>query len=248
MMKKLLYMALFCMLGIVACSKKNKESPLMEKPQPGPTSMFALAGTYLYIVEDRSLHIYSTLNPGSPIYMNTINLISKMDIEAVFSDGKYLFLNASSGLLIYSLANPSIPGYIATTTQISSCDRMVTKDSIIFVSVSTGTICNNGNFVSIFNLLDGKHMQALKFYGFSNPKGMTISGNYLYLCDGAAGLKVLDITDYMQVNVINSLPSLPCTDVTLAGHTLIITGIDGLYQYDCADPLDLKFISKINTR
>jgi hypothetical protein len=150
-------------------------------------------------------------------------------------------------MLIYGLSNPEIPDYISTYSHIVSCDPVVVSGSLAYVTLSTGNRCNRGNNqLEVIDISDLKSPKLLKAYAFGNPKGMAVGGNYLYLCDAKQGFMVLDISDYRFIQVKSILPSVIANDVILKNNILTITGKAGVYQYDCADPLDLKFISLIN--
>ena len=85
----------------------------------------------------------------------------------------------------------------------------------------------------------------LKIYNFNNPKGLSIDGTYLYLCDGNAGLKVLDVSNINNVKVVETFTRIEAFDVIKNSNSLSVTGKLGVYQLDCTNPLDLKLISKI---
>jgi hypothetical protein len=149
-------------------------------------------------------------------------------------------------MLIYSLSNPSIPSYISTYSHIVSCDPVVVQGNIAYVTLSTGNQCGRGvNQLEMIDISDIYNPQLLKMYNFNNPKGLTIDGTYLYLCDGNAGLKVLDVANIYNARVLETFAGIDAFDVIKNGNILTVTGKDGVYQLDCTNPLDLKLISKI---
>jgi hypothetical protein len=238
-MKKILYL-LFLSLAMLGCKKDEPDPPMNDKALTSATSKFTLNGNYLYVASYQVLDVYNI--SGAPKLVRTIQLNNT--IETISTNGSYLFMGTANGLLIYGLDDPENPVYRTIYYQILSCSPVVVKGNLAYVSISTGTVCNMGlNQLEVLDISDITKPLILKIYKFNNPRGMAIRGNYLYLCD--AGLKVLDITDYNDIKVKSAL-SVSADHVAVTGTTLTVTGESGVYQYDCTDPLNLKFISKIS--
>jgi hypothetical protein len=81
----------------------------------------------------------------------------------------------------------------------------------------------------------------------TNPYGLGKDGDLLFVCDGTAGLKVYNASDYMNItqHLLYSYPSLKAYDVIPLGSVLMMIGDDGLYQYDYSDPGNIHEISHI---
>ena len=80
-----------------------------------------------------------------------------------------------------------------------------------------------------------------------NPHGLGISGNYLYLAEGAFGIKSFDITDPLKISdhKMQQLTGFHAFDVITASKSLIVTGDDGVFQFNYANPSNIKQISKL---
>ncbi len=253
-MNKILIFFVLFLFTIVACDK-DSSSPASESGMnnntgsAGSMSKFTFNGNYLYVVQGQFLQVYNVVNAASPVLKNTIDLKNNA-VETIFSNGTNLFFGTQNGMLIYGLSNPQSPDYLSTYTHLVSCDPVVVSGNLAYVTLSTGTRCNRGNNqLEVIDISDVRNPVLLRTYtSFDNPKGMAISGNYLYLCDAMEGFKVLDITDPMDIQEKSTLPSVIAFDVIAKNNILTITGKDGVYQYDCTDPLNLKFISKINVQ
>jgi hypothetical protein len=70
----------------------------------------------------------------------------------------------------------------------------------------------------------------LKSYPMTEPYGLGIDNKTLFVCDGAAGLKIFDATDPMQVDqhVLKQYSELKAFDVIPFGNILIMIAEDGI--------------------
>jgi hypothetical protein len=213
----------------------------------GSMAKFTFTGDYLYVVQGRILDVYDVSNPGNSVLLKRVDLQNN-GVETIFSNGVYLFFGTTSGMLIYSLSNPVEPTYVSTYNHVVSCDPVVVKGDYAYVTLSTGTVCSRGvNQLEVISISDVTKPTLLRVYNLGNPKGMAISGNYLYLCDEVDGFTVMDITDPDDLVIKSTIPGLLAHDVIVNGEMLTITAKDGVYQYNCSDPLNLKFVSKIKS-
>lgn len=211
----------------------------------GSLAKFTINGAYLYTVQQNVLHVYDIKDPGQPSKLNEIDLKNN-GVETIFHSGDYLFFGTRNGMLIYGLSDPARPSFISVYNHIVSCDPVVVSGNLAWVTLSTGNSCARGtNQLEVIDISNVFSPQLLKVYPFANPKGLAVSGSYLYLCDEKDGFMVLDISDHMQVKTVGGIPSLKAFDVIVRSGILTITAKDGVYQYDCSDPLNLKFLSKL---
>lgn len=247
---KILFASILLSTIFYACDKDSSAISSGESSnngQGGSMAKFAIQGNYMYKVEGSILKVYDVSNTSNTILLNSIDL-QNTGVETIFSNGQYLFFGTQNGMLIYGLSKPSVPNYISTYTHVVSCDPVVVKGNIAYVTLSSGNSCNRGlDQLEVIDIIDISNPTLLKAYQMGNPKGMAVAGKYLYLCDQLAGFKVLDITDNMNIVQVNNIETLLAYDVIASGNILTITSTTGVYQYDCSDPLNLKFLSKIAT-
>lgn len=83
-----------------------------------------------------------------------------------------------------------------------------------------------------------------------NPHGLAIDGDILFICEGEYGLKVFDAGDKQSIdqNLLTHLKNIHAYDVIAIDSHLMMVGDNGIYQYDYADPANLKLLSIINTQ
>jgi hypothetical protein len=245
---KILFATILLSGVLYACSKDSSaisSGEVSNTGQGGSLAKFSIQGNFMYKVEGSMLKVYDISNTSSTALLNSIDL-KNTGVETIFCNSQYLFFGTQNGMLIYGLSKPSAPNYISTYTHVVSCDPVVVQGNTAYVTLSTGNRCNRGlNQLEAIDISDISNPTLLKAYQMGNPIGMAVAGKYLYLCDQLAGFKVLDITDNMNIVEVASIKDLLAYDVILSSNKLTITSTSGVYQYDCTDPLNLKFLSKI---
>jgi hypothetical protein len=130
-------------------------------------------------------------------------------------------------------------------THARACDPVIADDSYAFVTLHSGTDClgfnNELDVVQLNNLVDAT---LAKTYSFTSPQGLSKDGNILFICDGAAGLKVFNALDPMNLQPIKAFPNMEAYDVIADNKIALVVAKDGLYQYDYSDLNNIHLISK----
>ncbi len=210
----------------------------------GSTSRFTIVNSYLYTVDYSKLTSYK-INSQSLIKENETNL--GWGIETIFPFKGKLFIGSESGMFIYSLDDPASPYRLSQFEHARACDPVVANDSHAFVTLRDGSECQG--FINQLDVIDITTLTSpklVKSYPMTNPHGLSVNGNYLYISEGSFGLKVMDIENPSNVKELSFDNSIASTDVIYLGNDhLLSVGKDGLSQYDVKDPKDIKLISHI---
>ena len=215
----------------------------------GSTATFGLYDRYLYVLTDYySIMVYDVNNPSKIETMNRVG--SGANSETMFIYDKHMFLGTTTGVQVFSLESPSNPKNIATYNHITACDPVVIQNGYAYYTLRGGTSCN----ISAINRLDVMKLSAdyksnelVGTYGMTEPYGLGIDNNTLFVCDGNAGLKVYDVTDKTKIdqNKLAEFPSIHAYDVIPLDGYLFAIGEDGFYLYDYSDLKNIKQISMI---
>ena len=109
---------------------------------------------------------------------------------------------------------------------------------------------NCGNFQNLMEVVDLSNIsnpQLIKSYPMTEPYGLGIDNYKLFVCDGAAGLKIYDATDPMAIDqhLLQTFTEINATDVIPLDGILILMAADGIYQYDYSDLANIHLLSKI---
>ena len=147
-----------------------------------------------------------------------------------------------------SLEVPEKPAQIGNFTHMTSCDPVVIKGDLAFITLKGGSTCRGG----ILNQLDVVKMSnsytkftLLKSYPMFGPQGLGIDDDLLFLCDGDAGLKIYNAADPMALNQIAIFPSINAYDVIPMNDYLFMIGEKGFMLYDYSNIQNIKQIGII---
>jgi hypothetical protein len=213
----------------------------------GSLARFTISNDHLYLLDGGDLQVVNITTETDPVAKNRAYL--SWDIETIFPYKTHLFVGSSSGMYILDIAAPELPVQVGTYQHVRSCDPVVVDDDYAYVTLRSGTACQG--FTNQLEIIDIKNLespQLLKTYPMTNPHGLGIDGNTLFICDGEAGLKTFDATDINTIdkNLIAHYKDINALDVIPFNNILMMIGEDGIFQFDYSDPKDMKLLSKID--
>ena len=212
----------------------------------GSMARFIINGDQFYGLNQTDLQVINVSQPFRPIVGAKVQMARA--VETVFIDSTFLFIGTQSGMLVYDVSIPSTPVYKSEYNHFQSCDPVIVKDNLAYVTLRAGNRC--GNWQNLMEVIDMHNMLSptlLKSYSMVEPYGLGINNKTLFVCDGSAGLKIFDATDPLQMDshLLKQYTDLKAFDVIPFGNVLIMIAEDGLYQYNFADLQNIQQISKI---
>jgi hypothetical protein len=86
----------------------------------------------------------------------------------------------------------------------------------------------------------------VKTYPLTNPHGLSKDGDLLFICDGAAGLKIYNAGNASNLQMIKQITGAETYDVIAWNNIALVVAKDGLYQYDYSDVNNIQLKSKIS--
>jgi hypothetical protein len=212
----------------------------------GSMARFTVYDNYLYAIDKASLHLFDVSNAANPEFEKQIGI--SWQIETLFPYNQMLFIGAQSGMYIYSLQNPANPQFISEFRHATACDPVVVEGDYAYVTLRGGNLC--GAIESQLNVIDISVIEApelLESYPMTEPYGLGIDDEVLFVCDGKDGLKIFNASDPFGIdeNMIAHYKGMDAFDVIPLGSVLLLIGEDGLYQYDYSSLDDIKQLSYI---
>ena len=216
----------------------------------GSMARFGLYEDFLYIVNQNRLLTFKLVSNSEVTLMDTQYV--NWNVETIFITDKHLFLGTQSGMIVESLEVPARPSQKGTFSHVTACDPVVIKGDLAFVTLKGGTTCRGAtvNQLDVVRMSNGYSQFALlKSYPMYGPQGLGIDSNtdLLFICDGAAGLKIYDAADPLTITAhpVASFPSINAYDVIPLNNYLFMIGEDGFLLYDYSDIQDIKQIGFI---
>ena len=209
----------------------------------GSTARFAISGDYLYAVDDRSLLGFDISGP------EPVNVSRKevgWAIETIFPHKDNLFIGSMSAMYIYSIAQPEFPTQLSVYPHFTACDPVVVEGNFAFVTLRNSERCPQGvNRLEVIDVQNLMNPKKVAFYQMLNPHGLGIDNGNLFVGEGDKGLRILDASDPNNVKQLRHISDIKARDVIPFNNVLMVTGGDGIVQYDYSDINDLKLLSTI---
>jgi len=212
----------------------------------GSMARFTLSGDYLYALDGSNLDIISLKNGKIPEVKNEIQV--SWDVETLFPHEEKLFMGARSGMYIYDLMAPESPALLSQYAHLQSCDPVVVEGDYAYVTLRDGNSCQGfTNQLEVIDISDAKAPSLVSIYPMTNPHGLGIDNGILFICDGAAGLKIFDANDVRRIgeNLLYNSTDIKAVDVIPFNKIAMMITSDALYQYDYSDVKNIKLLSKI---
>lgn len=245
----LLYIHIVALLILAGCSKENAAKDSGGGGKAGSMARFAVNGNYLYVVNDKSIITFDVTNTNAPLQKNQQQLaIVGDEIETIFAMGDRLYIGSNTAMYIFSLTDPAKPVMESSVGHFRSCDPVVAKDNSAYVTLRTGGPCGgNQSLLVVYDVTNIKIPQMKKSIPMSAPYGLGYEGDALYVCDGANGLVVFDISSPLNPQQLSriSAPGDIYHDVIPYNGILIAQLADGVSFYDISQPKQPKFISNL---
>ncbi|MDX1427264.1 MAG: hypothetical protein R3206_05510, partial [Salegentibacter mishustinae] len=196
----------------------------------GSMARFSIKDHYLYVADQSKLSVFDISNPASPNLAN--QEYAGWDIETIFNYKDHLYLGSSTGMYIYSMEDPEKPRQVSFLQHVQGCDPVVVKDDYAYVTIRGGNACGqNFNQLDVVNISDKQNPFVESTYEMSSPFGLGIKDDWLFVCDGTAGLKIFDIQDTPDLRLIDQFSNINTYDVIPLEDKLLMVGDNILTQY-----------------
>jgi hypothetical protein len=213
----------------------------------GSMARFTIMNNRLYTVNTSSLDAFNISNTSDPVHTNRVNI--GWDIETVYPFKDKLFIGSRTGMYIFNVSNPDAPTAAGQFQHVRTCDPVIADDNYAYVTLSSGNTCAGfTNELDILKLNNFTNPQLLKVYGMTNPKGLSKSGNHLFICDGVSGLKIYNAADVMNLQLVKTIGDIDAYDVVAHNNIALVVAKGGLYQYNYSDISNIRLLSKITIK
>jgi hypothetical protein len=213
----------------------------------GSMARFITYDDYLYALESTyKLKSIDISNKDHPVVKNEQYLWG--NVETIFISGETMYVGSSSGMHILSLEEPSVPILLTTYQHITSCDPVVVDGNRAYVTLRAGNQCGgNQNLLEVIDIADKYEPKRMVSYAMTEPYGLGIDANTLFICEGAHGLKVYDATDPYAItsHKIAEFGTIHAFDVIPLSSFLFMIGEDGFYIYDYSDLQDISLLGHL---
>jgi len=239
----------------VGCRKDSPpitQSPLSNYTGGGTASKFGRCGNIIFTISGANLGVYDVSNSSNPLLLGKAKL--NVNPLSLYGKGDTLFVTHNAGINLYNVSNPLAPVLLNAMYIGGALTQIVAGKDYAFVSMHTvdkydqyGTlVANEGlNQVWALDISNLSKMTVANKYHLGYPIGISLSNNYLYVCD--SGMKVLDLSTmpYITLKTKFKLKSNPDHVISYGNSNILLSAPDGIYQYHYDQDTTLSLLSKI---
>ncbi|MFN8285060.1 MAG: hypothetical protein U0U67_17690 [Chitinophagales bacterium] len=236
------------LLCFTACEKDTNSRKTNEQGKSGSITRFAIVGHYLYSLSNNEIVVFDIRNNNNPVKINSVKVA--YNIETIFSYIGKLYIGATDGIYIVDISNPTIPVIQAKESHQVGCDPVVVKNTIAYSTVRQGTGCSGAyipqSLLLVINVADAYNPYTISTIQMASPQGLGYDGNNLFVCDGANGIEIFDISNPASPTPIQSIESVNAVDVITDNGLLIVSTPDSYNFYDYTNINHIIKLSQID--
>jgi hypothetical protein len=206
----------------------------------GSMTRFLPIDRYLYTINFNELVLFSIGEDYRP--SRFAHLDTGTQAETLFQLNDLLFVGSTTGMLMYDVSVSSNPDYINSINHFRSCNPVVADENYAYFTLRGDTNCfTESNELQIIDIRDPQNLEVVARQIMFNPHGLAIHQDHLIVCDGSAGLKVLNVSDRVNPEVVHTETIPFAYDIIVDYPTAVVVGEGVIYQYDLSE---LPAISK----
>ncbi len=190
--------------------------------------------------------IYDIANPESPELLTTYEIGGCKPYHVEVKEDILFASCKNNGIVLVDISNPGNPDRIGNIDYPPGDDftweDISIQDDLLAVSVNNDGVL----FFDISVILEPQFISQLIT---DNAWTTILSNNHLYVADGEAGIKIYEITDLDNPDLISFITTNDVTkDLALDGHLLYAAiGSGGVDLYNVSDPVSPEYLANFNS-
>jgi hypothetical protein len=167
-------------------------------------------------------------------------------IETIFPFKDKILIGSNTGMYIFDAVPNGVPQLLSEFTHARACDPVVANDDRAYVTLRSGNNCaGTNNQLDIIDITNLARPRLIKTVPMKNPRGLALFGDKLFICEGDAGLKLVNIAEDSG-NTISFDTGIPAQDIILLSvQTAMVISSQGFTMVDIRDAKKLKVLSSI---
>ncbi len=219
----------------------------------GAVNRIAVKDEYIYLIDKFGMTVIEDQG-NSLVKIDEGNIRGQGDLETVFADGDLLFFGTSQSVEVFNISNPSQPFQVNAFTHATSCDPVLPKGDVAYVTLRTGMFederpcAGTVNQLVTLEIRDESSIVPSSFINMESPYGLTVANTTLYVGEGANGLKIFDVENRYEPSLIKSIENIEAFDIIAHPNRpelILVTGPNGLQQFEVSETLGLELKSTI---
>lgn len=225
----------------------SKSMSSMPTTLSGSMSKFAIYEDHLYCIDNDEILTFDISAASNPSKQS--DRPTYRTCETLFEKEGYLYMGTTTGMVIYNAKNSaSDPTEISSVEHVESCDPVFVSGDYAFVTLRSGNDCGGvEDELQIIDISNKYFPWVRKRYDMTNPYGLAVDNDLLFICDGVDGLKVYDNSDPVKCgqNLMYTHSGITAKDIILNNGVAILIAEHGIYQYNYSNASSLQLISSM---
>jgi len=209
----------------------------------GSMARFLPIENYLYAINSSDLLLFEISKDEKPNRWGKIG--TNTWAETLYTLNDFLFVGSATGMLMYDVSEAGNPTFLNKIDHFRSCDPVVADLEYAYVTLRGGTNCfTERNELQIINIQNPETLEVTATHLMFNPHGLAVHENFVIVCDGTAGIKVVNVTDKSAPIVAEIYPIEFAYDIIIDYPNALVVGEEKLYQYDLSELPKLNLTSE----
>ena len=224
---------------------------------------FELNGKYLYLIcnnlssIENTFYIIDIEDPAEPI-VNEIDLGIDW-LSSICLNGKYVYVigrdsNGNKSLFAVDISDQTNPSLITSYNLVNlgfgtnAKINLAVNNNYLYLPCSWG--CGSDYSVRIMDINDPSNASIINnFETEGTPNSLIFNENYVFVADGAGGLRIYDVSEINnveEVNYIDKSIDLNFEDIAVYNDYVYILGYnEGLHLIDISDQYNPQYVKTI---
>lgn len=224
-------------------------------PLSGSYSRLLAVGDYLYAVDATSVITFDATDRDDPVEVDREDV--GLAVETIYHHEGNLFIGSRSAMYTYTITDDGTPerrglfDYNTLNLPVEPCDPVVADANTAYATLYTDINQEAGGCgrtrevqsLVVMDITDLDRPSLVNTYDVVTPRGLALTGDYLYVCNDGAGFTVMDIADPADAREVAFVTDLEAWDAIVQGDLLMVVGTSELVQYDISDreaPVELS--------
>ena len=212
-------------------------------------------GDFLYAVDTRSVITYDVSDRDDPVEVDRTDV--GLAVETIYHLNGNLFIGSREGMFTYTIAEDGHPvrrgqfDYSLVTGDVQPCDPVVADASTAYATLYTSGEANACGWrediqtLVVMDIRDLDRPSLITTYDVRTPRGLSLDGDVLFVCNDRSGFTVYDVSDPRDIRELAREPDVMAWDAIADDGHLIVVGTDEVVQYDYSSPTRLVELSRL---